>query len=66
MNLIHMKYAVEIADKKSINKAAETLFVGQSALSRAVKELESSLGVTIFQRSTKGMEPTPEGEVFLR
>ena len=66
MNLLHMKYAVEIADKKSINKAAETLFVGQSALSRAVKELESSLGVTIFQRSTKGMEPTPEGEVFLR
>ncbi len=60
-----MKYAVEIADKKSINKAAETLFVGQSALSRAVKELESSLGVTVFERSAKGMLPTPEGEAFL-
>ena len=48
MNLMHMKYAVEIAETKSINKAAEKLFVGQSALSRAIKELEASLGVTLF------------------
>ena len=45
MNLLHMKYAVVIAEKKSINRAAEVLFVGQSALSRSVKELESSLGI---------------------
>ena len=53
MNLLHMKYAVEIAETKSINKAAEKLFVGQSALSRAIKELETSLGVTLFERSAK-------------
>ena len=66
MNLLHMKYAVEIAETKSINKAAEKLFVGQSAMSRAIKELEASLGVTLFERSAKGMFLTPDGEVFVR
>ena len=36
MNLLHMKYAVEVAETNSINKAAEVLYVGQSALSRAI------------------------------
>lgn len=66
MNLLHMKYAVEIAETNSINKAAETLYVGQSALSRAIKELETTLGVTLFERSAKGMFLTPDGEVFVR
>ena len=66
MNLLHMKYAVEIAETKSINKAAEKLYVGQSALSRAIKELEASLGVVLFERSAKGMFLTPDGETFVR
>lgn len=66
MNLLHMKYAVEIAETNSINKAAEKLFVGQSSISRAIKELESNLGVTLFERSAKGMFLTPDGEVFVR
>ncbi len=66
MNLLHMKYAVEIAETKSINKAAEKLFVGQSALSRAIKDLEAGLGTALFERSAKGMFLTPDGEVFVR
>lgn len=66
MNLLHMKYAVEIAETNSINRAADRLFVGQSALSRAIKELEAGLGVTLFTRSAKGMFLTPDGEVFIR
>ena len=46
-----MKYAVEIAEAKSINRASETLFVGQPTLSRAIKELEQNLGIKIFDRS---------------
>ena len=61
-----MKYAVAVAETGSINKAADRLFVGQSNLSRAIKELENSLGVAIFERSAHGMELTPEGGVFLR
>lgn len=65
MNLLHMKYALEIAKTNSINKAAETLYVGQSALSRAIKGLEASLGVALFERSAKGMQLTPDGEIFV-
>ncbi len=65
MNLLHMKYAVTVAKTNSINKAAKELFVGQSALSRAIKELETDLGITLFERSAKGMTLTAEGETFI-
>ena len=66
MNILHLKYAVEIAKTGSLNKAAENLYMGQPNLSRAIKELESSLGITIFDRSAKGMVATAEGEEFLQ
>lgn len=65
MNLMHLKYAVEIAKVGSLNKAAENLCVGQPNLSRAIKELEASLDITIFERSAKGMEATAQGQEFL-
>ena len=66
MNLLHLKYAAEVAKTKSISKAAENLFMGQPNLSRAIKELEDSLGITIFSRTTKGITITPDGEEFLQ
>ncbi len=65
MNLLYLQYAVEIEKTGSINRAAENLYMGQPNLSRAIKELEASLGITIFTRSSKGMVPTPQGEEFL-
>lgn len=65
MNILHMKYALEVARCGSINKAAEALLMNQPNLSRAIKELEATLGVPIFSRSAKGMTATPEGEKFL-
>lgn len=65
MNVLHLKYAVEVAKTGSINKAAEALYMNQPNLSKAIKELESSLGITIFYRTAKGMHVTPEGEEFL-
>ncbi len=65
MNLLHLKYAAEIAKTGSLNKAAENLYMGQPNLSRAVKELENTLGITIFERSARGMVTTPEGEEFI-
>ena len=58
MNLLHFKYAVEIAKTKSISQAAENLYMGQPNLSRAIKELEEKLGITIFLRNSKGIEIT--------
>lgn len=65
MNLMHLKYAIEISKVGSLNKAAENLCVGQPNLSRAIKELEASLGITVFERSAKGMVATAQGQEFL-
>ena len=65
MNILHLKYAAEVARTGSLRKASENLFIGQPNLSRAVKELEQSLGITIFKRAAKGVTPTPRGEEFL-
>ena len=65
MNILHLKYAVEIANTRSISKAAENLFTSQPNLSRAIKDLENDLKIKIFKRSSKGIEVTIEGEEFL-
>ncbi len=65
MNILHMKYAVEVAKLGSLNKAAETLLIAQPNISRSIKELEADLGITIFNRSAKGMVLTPSGEEFI-
>lgn len=65
MNLQYLRYALEISRTGSISKAAENLSVAQPNLSRAVKELESQLGIAIFDRTRTGMTVTPEGEKLL-
>ena len=66
MNFEQLKYIVEIERCGSINKASQTLFVTQPALSASIKELEGELGFTIFERSNKGIRPTAEGSQFVR
>lgn len=65
MNLLHMKYAVAVADAGSINRASARLLIAQPNLSRAIKELEAELGTPIFERSTRGMRLTPAGESYI-
>ncbi|MBE5750697.1 MAG: LysR family transcriptional regulator [Clostridiales bacterium] len=65
MNILHIKYAVEVANTRSISKAAENLYTSQPNLSRAIKALESELKIKIFKRSSKGLEITIDGEEFL-
>ncbi len=66
MNFLHMKYAVSVAETQSLNKSAAILNVGQPNLSRAIKELEDSLGVVLFERSPRGMSLTEDGEMFIQ
>lgn len=65
MNMLHMKYAVEVAKVGSLSKASERLLVAVPNISRSIKELESDLKITIFERTPKGMSLTPEGEEFI-
>ncbi len=66
MTLHQLLYVVRIADMKSMNKAAESLFLTQPALSSAIRDLENELQTELFVRSNRGIVPTSEGEEFLR
>ncbi len=65
MNLLHMKHALEVAKAGSLSKASETLLIAAPNISRSIKELESDLGITIFERTQNGMKLTPDGEEFI-
>jgi len=65
MTLQQIRYVVTVAAKGSMNEAAGTLFVSQPSLSSAIRELESELGITIFDRTTRGVRLTTQGEEFL-
>lgn len=65
MNTTALRYAVEVNRVRSISKAAQNLYMSQPNLSRAIKDLEAELGITIFKRTAKGVTPTPRGQEFL-
>ena len=65
MTLQQIYYALTIARTKSMNKAAEQLFISQPSLTNAIKELERETGIAIFKRTNKGVIKTNEGEEFL-
>lgn len=65
MNLKQLRYAVEIERTGSITQAAKNLYMAQPNLSKAIRELEDELGIVLFTRTSRGMEPTGEGIRFL-
>lgn len=65
MNILHMKYALEVAKLGSLSKASHTLLIAVPNISRSIKELEADIGITIFERTSQGMSLTPEGEEFI-
>ena len=65
MNILHLKYAVEVEQTGSITQAAENLYMGQPNLSKAIRELEKNIGIAIFKRTPKGFVPPARGEEFL-
>ena len=65
MTLKQLRYIVTVADTGNITEAAAKLFIAQPSLTSAIRELENEYGITIFDRSNKGVEITAEGEEFL-
>lgn len=57
---------IRISEERSITKAAETLFITQSALNQQLQKLEQELGVPLFIRTRSDWHPTPAGEVYLK
>lgn len=65
MNLATCQYLIRIAEHGSLSNAAVVLGVTQSALSRAIREMEAELGVPIFHRDGRGVTLTEDGKVVL-
>ena len=65
MTLQQLKYVTTIANIGSISEAAKRLFVSQPSLTKAITELEKEMGITIFDRTNKGITVSKEGERFL-
>ena len=65
MTLQQLRYVTTIANIGSISEAAKRLFVSQPSLTKAIKELEKEMGITIFDRTNKGITVSKEGERFL-
>jgi len=61
----HLDYFVAVAEEGQITRAAARLHVAQPALSQAMAQLESELGVTLLQRHSRGVTLTAAGEAFL-
>ena len=62
----HIQYFIAVANHLSFTRAAAALHVSQPALSQQVRQLEESLGTTLFDRSGRTTRLTDAGEVYLR
>ena len=65
MNFRHLKFFVATAESGQVSRAATQLSISQSAVTSAIKELESELGTSLFFRTAQGMEMTEAGRDFL-
>ena len=65
IRLLDLRYLTELARTLHFGRAAEYLGISQPALSKRLKHLESELGVVLFERSTRGIALTDEGERVL-
>ena len=59
MELTYLYYFKVIAEKENMSRAAETLHVSQPALSKTISKLETSLGVTLFERKKGRISLSP-------
>ncbi|MDR7001961.1 cidABC operon transcriptional activator CidR [Neobacillus niacini] len=65
MDIKHLQYFIEVTNFNSFSRAAEHLFITQPTISKMIKNLETELGVELFDRSRKQMTLTDAGRVIL-
>ena len=64
MNIVQIKYVLEVGSSSSMREAARKLLVSEPALSSSIKELEEELGIRLFERTNRGISLTAEGRKF--
>ena len=65
MTIQQIKYVIGISETGSFNKAAEKLYVSQPSLTSTIHDLEKELGISIFNRSGRGVTLTNDGQEFV-
>jgi DNA-binding transcriptional LysR family regulator len=60
-----LRYFITVAEEGQVTRAAAKLHMAQPALSQAIAQLESELGIQLLERHPRGVTLTPDGEVFL-
>ena len=65
MLLRHLRYLLAVADHGGFTRAAEALHVSQPTLSQQIRQLEETLGVSLFDRTSRTVKPTDAGEAYI-
>jgi DNA-binding transcriptional LysR family regulator len=65
MELRHLRYFVAVAEEQNVSLAAQRLHVSRPPLSRQIRDLETELGLALFERSAKAIRLTEAGKIFL-
>src|SRR5699024_7588986 len=65
MKLNELRYFIAVAEERHFGRAAQKCFISQPALSIGIKNLEASMDVSLFERTTNEVLLTPEGEKAL-
>ncbi|MDQ0124087.1 LysR family cyn operon transcriptional activator [Pseudomonas lini] len=65
MLLRHLRYLLAVADHGGFTRAAEALHVSQPTLSQQIRQLEETLGVSLFDRTSRTVRPTDAGQAYI-